>query len=167
MSKITLENVRVGKDGVALKVSKAGKEYAEFTVMWSSSRKDQAGQREYGPTKYVKVRVFGYSAGDIAANIGPGQFVNVTGNIDHFEWQSNNGPKDDWSLFAESVTLPVPRAQQQGGFQGQQQGNRGGFGGQQAPDNDPWNSAPPAGNGGFGQHPAQVPAGDDFDEPPF
>lgn len=56
--------------------------------------------------------------------------------------------------------------QSQGGFGGNQsQGNnfnQGGFGGgnapQAAPDNDPWNSAPPAGSGGFG--------GAD-DEPPF
>jgi len=156
LSKITLDNVKVGKDGVALKVSKAGKEYAEFTVMWSSSRKDQAGQREYGPTKYVKVRVFGYSAGDIAANIQPGQFVNVTGNIDHFEWQSNNGTKDDWAMFAESVTLPVPRAQQgsqqpQQGFA--QQAPRGGFS-QQAPvNNDPWQSAPQGGFSGANEEP--------------
>lgn len=67
---------------------------------------------------------------------------------------------------------------QQGGFGGGQQQNQGGFGGNQsqgnnfnqggfggggqqaspAPDNDPWNSAPPAGSGGFG--------GAD-DEPPF
>lgn len=62
----------------------------------------------------------------------------------------------------------------QGGFGGQNSGggfggnqssgnnfNQGGFGGgspQAAPDNDPWNSAPPAGSGGFG--------GAD-DEPPF
>lgn len=43
-----------------------------------------------------------------------------------------------------------------GGNQNQSQGNnfnQGGFGGgspQAAPDNDPWNSAPPAGSGGFG-----------------
>ncbi|NLZ58047.1 MAG: single-stranded DNA-binding protein [Corynebacterium sp.] len=68
--------------------------------------------------------------------------------------------------------------QNSGGFGGQQ-GNQGGFGGNQGqsgnnfnqggfgggnsnqaatPDNDPWNSAPPAGSGGFG--------GAD-DEPPF
>ncbi|ANE05111.1 single-stranded DNA-binding protein [Corynebacterium crudilactis] len=55
----------------------------------------------------------------------------------------------------------------QGGFGGNQNQsqsnnfNQGGFGGgspQAAPDNDPWNSAPPAGSGGFG--------GAD-DEPPF
>lgn len=51
-----------------------------------------------------------------------------------------------------------------GGNQGQSGNNfnQGGFGGgnspQAAPDNDPWNSAPPAGSGGFG--------GAD-DEPPF
>lgn len=161
--KITLENVKVGKDGVELKASSQGKEYAQFTAMWSSGRKGQNGQREYGPTKFVKVLVFGFKAQDVAANVHAGDFVNVSGSVEHFEWQSQNGPRDDWSIFAESVTLPVPRAQQQGGQGGwnnqpQQQGqqSRGGFGGQQAPDNDPWNSAPPA--GGFGG---------DSDEPPF
>lgn len=161
--KITLENVKVGKDGVELKVSSQGKEYAQFTAMWSSGRKGQNGQREYGPTKFVKVMVFGFKAPDVAANVQAGDFVNVSGSVEHFEWQSQNGPRDDWSIFAESVTLPVPRAQQQGGQGGwnnqpqqqPQQQSRGGFGGQQAPDNDPWNSAP---QGGFG--------GDD-DTPPF
>lgn len=157
--KITLENVKVGKDGVEFKRSSQGKDYAQFTAMWSSGRKGQNGQREYGPTKFVKVLVFGFKAQDVAANVQAGDFVNVSGSVEHFEWQAQTGPRDDWSIFAESVTLPVPRAQQQGGWNNQpQQGqqSRGGFGGQQAPDNDPWNSAPPA--GGFG--------GAD-EEPPF
>ena len=87
--------------------------------------------------------------------------------------------------YAKASVTRNPRSGGQGGF-GQnsggfsgQQGNQGGFGGNQgqsgnnfnqggfgggnsnqaaAPDNDPWNSAPPAGSGGFG--------GAD-DEPPF
>lgn len=47
--------------------------------------------------------------------------------------------------------------QPQGGFSNQQQ-PQGGFSGNQTPGNDPWNSAPPAGNGGF--------AGAD-DQPPY
>lgn len=46
--------------------------------------------------------------------------------------------------------------QPQGGFSNQQQ-PQGGFSGNQTPDNDPWNSAPPAGNGGF----------NDPDQPPY
>lgn len=156
--KITLENVKVGKDGVELKVSSQGKEYAQFTAMWSSGRKGQNGQREYGPTKFVKVMVFGFKAPDVAANVQAGDFVNVAGSIEHFEWQSQNGPRDDWSIFAESVTLPVPRAQQQGQWNNQQphgQQDRGGFGGQQAQGN-PWNSAPAGGEFGGAD-----------DEPPF
>ena len=62
--------------------------------------------------------------------------MNVTGSLEHFEWMSQGGPKHDWSIFAESVTLPVPRAQQ-GNFQ------------QPAPQQgDPWGGAP---QGGFSQ----------------
>lgn len=169
--KITLENVKVGKDGVELKVSSQGKEYAQFTAMWSSGRKGQNGQREYGPTKFVKVMVFGFKAGDLVAGVRAGDLVNVAGSVEHFEWQSNNGPRDDWSIFAESVTLPVPRAQQgqqgwnnqqqpqqqpaTGGFGQAQQNVQQGLGGQQA-QGDPWNSAPQGGS-----------AGSPDDEPPF
>lgn len=158
--KITIENAKVGKDGVQMKTSKAGKEYAAFTVMWSSSRKSMSGQgRDYGPTKFVNVKVFGFAAADVVASVQAGDRVNVSGNVEHFVWESNNGPKDDWSMFAESVTLPMPRAQQ-GGFQ-QQRGPASPQQNQQAAqgytgDNDPWSSQP---QGGFG--------GSDQDEPPF
>ena len=110
---ITINNAKVTDKGVEMRTSKNGNQYASLTVMWSSSRKDKAGGTEYGPTKFVKVTVTGYEAQDVAANIKPGDRVNVTGRIQHFEWQSNNGPKDDWSISG-SVSLPVPRAQQQG-----------------------------------------------------
>lgn len=162
--KITLENVKVGKDGVELKVSSQGKEYAQFTAMWSSGRKGQNGQREYGPTKFVKVMLFGFKAGDLAAGVRAGDLVNVSGSVEHFTWESQNGPRDDWSVFAESVTLPVPRVQQgQGGWNNQQQpqqrGQQPATGGFSQPKGDPWNSAPPANGGGFG--------GGQQDEPPF
>lgn len=163
--RISIENVRVTDKGVEMKQSAAGKDYATLTVMWSSSRKNrQTNETEYGPTRFMRVIVNGFKAGDIAANVNPGDRVNVEGSVECFEWQSQNGPREDWTIMADSVTLPVPRAQQQGGygqgnqpgvFQGQQA--RGGFGGQQQ-SNDPWNSAPPAGNGGFGG---------DSDTPPF
>lgn len=150
--RITIENARVGKDGVELKQSSTGKDYAQFTAMWSSGRKNrQTGDREFGPTKFVTVRVFGFTARDVAASIKPGDRVNVTGNVEHFTWAAQDGPRDDWSIFAESVTLPVPRAQGGGDFQ-QQAPQQGGF--QQQ--GDPWGGAP---QGGF-QQPTQ-------DEPPF
>lgn len=152
MDKITIENARVTDKGVELKQSSTGKDFAQLTIMWSSSRKNrQTGEREYGETKFVTVRVFGFAAQDIAAGINPGDRVNVTGSIEHFVWQSQGGPKDDWSIFADSVTLPVPRAQGGGGFQ-QQAPQQAGF--QQQ--GDPWGGAP---QGGFSQQ--------DTSNPPF
>lgn len=156
--RITIENARVTDKGVELKQSQSGKDYAQFTIMWSSTRKNrQTGEAEYGPTKFVTVRVFGFSAKDVAAAVQPGDRVNVTGSIEHFEWASQQGPKDDWGMFAESVTKPLPRAQQQNAHQ------------------DPWGSQY---QGGFGQdtgsshHVAPAgpgaPAGQPTDdEPPF
>jgi single-strand DNA-binding protein len=136
-----LKNVKIntpknGNPPVELKTSKTGKTYAQFTVMESSSRKDPAGQREYGPTKFITCRVFGFDAENLhAAVMGGADRVNVTGTLDHFMWQSNQGPKDDWSMFVESVSLPVPRSQQGGGN----------FGGQSQQQSDAWNSAPQSG----------------------
>lgn len=153
--KISIESAKVTDKGVELKTSNAGKEYAAFTVMWSSGRKNRdSGEREYGPTKFLNVKVFGYAAADVAANVHPGDRVNVSGNLEHFEWQSQNGPKDDWSLFAESVSLPVPRAQQGGGQQPQSQFGQpqGGYNPQQAAQQHGGFGQPQ--QGGFGQ-PAQ------------
>ena len=152
--RISIENVRVTDKGVELKQSAAGKTYAQFSAMWSSRRKNrQSGETEYGPTRFMRVIVNGFKAGDIVANVNPGDRVNVTGRVECFEWQSQNGPKDDWTILADSVSLPVPRAQQGGGsaggggWGGQQQG--GGWGNQSSQQqNDPWNSAPQQ-QGGF------------------
>ena len=143
MAKITIEGAKVTDQGVEMKHSSGGKEYASFTVMWSSSRKDRnTGDREYGPTKFVRVMAFGFQAGDIAANVKGGDRVNVTGSIDHFIWHSQNGEKDDWVLFADSVSLPVPRAGMHERVNNQPGGPSGGSAG------DPWNSGPQGGFGG-------------------
>ena len=152
MAKITIEGAKVTDQGVEMKHSSGGKEYASFTVMWSSSRKDRnTGDREYGPTKFVRVMVFGFQAGDIAANVKGGDRVNVSGNLDHFEWMSQDGPRDDWSLFADSVSLPVPRAGMHERVNSQPGGPSGGSAG------DPWNSGPQGGFGGAQSN----------EEPPF
>lgn len=163
---ITIENAMITKQGIEHKTTKSGKDYAEFTIMWSSYRKDQQGNGENGPTKFVRVRVGGFEAQNLLASVGAGDRVNVTGRIEHFEWSSQQGAQDDWGMWWASVSLPVPRAQQGGYGQGNQPGvfqgqqSRGGFGGQQSQQqsNDPWGSTP-AGNGGFG--------GADDSEPPF
>lgn len=143
-SKLKNVKIAVPKSGqnagqaIQLKTSKSGKTYAQFTVMESSSRPDQGGQREYGPTKFVTCRVFGFDAENLAAAVQGGvDRVNVEGDLTHFEWQSDQGPRDDWSMFVSDVSLPLPRAQQ-----GQQGG--GNFGGQQQ-GGSPWDAAPQGG----------------------
>lgn len=150
MARIEIDNAKLTDQGVELKTSSGGKEYASFTVMWSSSRKDRnTGDREFGPTKFVRVMAFGFQAGDIAASVNGGDRVNVAGNLDHFMWSSQNGEKDDWTMFADSVSLPVPRLQQggnSGGWNNQQTPQQQSQGGQRQSQGDPWNSAP---QGGF------------------
>lgn len=116
MARIEIENARVTDKGAELKTSQAGKEYATFTVMWSDSRKDRTGQWENGPTKFVRCNVFGAKVKDVAYSLIPGTRVNVSGNIEHFEWQSDNGPRDSWTIPFACVSLPVPKAEQPGGY---------------------------------------------------
>ncbi|MGZ7496117.1 single-stranded DNA-binding protein [Corynebacterium sp. ZY180755] len=142
---IQIFGAKVTDKGAEIKQASTGKDYAQLTVMWSSSRKDKAGQTEYGPTKFVTVRVFGFEAQDVVAAIQPGDRVNIVGTIDHFEWQSQNGPKDDWSIKG-SVYPVLPRAQRQQQHYSQPT--------QQSAQPDVWNSAP-----------MQPPAGDE--QPPF
>lgn len=128
---LTIRNARVTDQGVELKTSKAGKEFASLTVMWSTNKKNrQTGEMEYGPTKFVRVTVLGFDANDIAASVNGGDRVDVTGSIEHTTFTKKDGAEgDSWDLLAERVTLPVPRGgnggQKSGGFGGQSQG--GGF----------------------------------------
>ncbi|WP_066584629.1 single-stranded DNA-binding protein [Corynebacterium provencense] len=148
--RVELENVKVAvpKSGpnagqpVVMKTAKSsGNQYAEFTVMESSSRKDQAGQWENGPTIFIRCRVHGYAAQDVyAALMGGVDRVDVKGDLEHFLWQSQQGPKDTWDIGFARVSLPVPRTQQQsqgGGWSG---------GGSQPAQQGAWDSAP---QGGF------------------
>mgnify|MGYP000884850621 CR=1 FL=1 len=140
--RVELENVKVsvpkqgpnaGQPVVMKTAQSSGKQYAQFTVMESSSRKDQTSQREYGPTIFIRCRVHGYAAQDVySALMGGTDRVNVAGEMEHFLWQSQQGPKDTWDIGFARVTLPVPRTQQQsGGWSGGGQ-QSGGWGGQQS-----------------------------------
>lgn len=156
MDIIKIDRARVTKNGVEKKIAKSGVEYATFTVLWSSSKKDQNDQWEHGPTKFLRVTCFGDLAQMVAATIQPEMNVSLVGKLEHHEWMSQGGPKDDWQLTADLVSPARSsggqRQQQGGGFQ-QQAPQQGGF--QQQ--GDPWGGAP---QGGFSQQPTQ-------DEPPF
>ena len=118
---ITIRNARITDPGVELKTSKAGKEFASLTVMWSTNKKNrQTGEPEFGPTKFVRVTVLGFDAQDIASSLNGGDRVDVTGSIEHTTFTKKDGSEgDSWVLLAERVTLPVPRSGQ--GSQPQQQ----------------------------------------------
>lgn len=123
MDRISIDRARITDKGVELKTSKQGKPYATFSVMWSSSRKNQQNdQWEHGPTKFLGVTMFGTAAEAAAELLSPKDTVALAGKIEHFEWQSNQGPRDDWKMLADHVTL-VRR-------------------GQSAAQPDAWNSAP-------------------------
>lgn len=120
MDRIQIDRARITDKGVELKTSKDGKPYARFSVMWSSSRKDQNGGWEHGPTKFLNVTVFGEGAEVAERVLAPKDLVALAGRVEHFEWQSQQGPRDDWRLIADHVTLvrrnASPAQPQQGGF---------------------------------------------------
>lgn len=146
MDIIKIDRARVTKQGPELKTSKSGNQYVRFTVMWSSGRPDRSGQGfENGPTKFLNVTCFGELAQQVMQTVQPNTNVALVGKLEHFEWQGQNGPQDDWSMVADLVSPARVSQRQQGGQQG-----------------DPWNSAPPQQHqGGFSNQQAMD------DEPPF
>ena len=135
----------------------------------------QTNQWEDGEALFLTVNVWRQAAENVAESLSKGMRVIVTGRLKQRSYETREGEKRSVfeveadevgpSLsFAKANVQRVQRgnsnqgqqaqSQPQGGFGGQQ--SRGGFGGQQAPNNDPWNSAPP--QGGF--------SGAD-EEPPF
>ena len=158
----------LGKDP-ELKSSRDGKtQFLKFGMAWSERQRQQDGSYHDGPTVWVQVTVFGRQAQNLAHSLQKGDRVVVTGKLAPESWSSQQGEQTVMAMVAETVAPeltfataqvvknPKGGGQQGGGFQQQsQQQSRGGFGGQQAPDNDPWNSAP---QGGFGG---------DSDTPPF
>lgn len=75
----------------------------------------------------------------MAENLQGDERVMLNGVLEHFTWESQQGPRDDWKMMANAVALELPRSQggqAQQGYQqqGQQQAQQawgqpqGGFG---------------------------------------
>ncbi|UIZ92088.1 single-stranded DNA-binding protein [Corynebacterium sp. CNCTC7651] len=110
---------------------------------------------EVGPSLKYATATVNRTPREGGGNYGGGGQRNQGGQ-GGFNQQGGQGGQSGQGGFNQSQNQPQGN---QGGFNSQPQQSQGGFGGQgqnQQPDNDPWNSAPPA--GGFG--------GMD-DEPPF
>ena len=142
---------------------KNGKPYCLVKIACSDSHKDEQNNQWVTDRElFVNVRWFGADQNMRVPQ--KGDRVIAFGKLS----QSTDAGRDgqeyvNFNCDADFIKSFEKRQQNQNGFGGQGQQSRGGFGGQQAPDNDPWNSAPPAGNGGFGG----FGGGNDDSEPPF
>ncbi len=169
-----------------LRFTPAGAAVANFRVASTPRRyNSQTNQWEDGEAMFLTCNVWRQAAENVAETLTKGMRVVVTGRLKSRSYQTREGENrtvfeidvDEVGPSLRYATAQVTRNPREsgngnwngGGNQGgnfgggQQRQQQGGFGGgqnqqssQQAPANDPWNSAPPA--GGFGGA---------TDEPPF
>ncbi|MCK2200203.1 single-stranded DNA-binding protein [Corynebacterium callunae] len=128
----------------------------------------QTNQWEDGEALFLTVNVWRQAAENVAESLSKGMRVIVTGRLKQRSYETREGEKR--SVFeveadevGPSLAFAYANVHRQTSKQSSQppaqasNESRGGFG-QAAPASDPWNSAPPAGSGGFGA---------DQDQPPF
>ena len=143
------------------RIAQSDNKLNEQTKQWDTTRAlyltctlwDESPQYKQNPVQWAQIA---------AAQLSKGVRVSVRGKLHTEQWEDRDGNKRSVIKFlAESFAVePDTRGQQPQGQQAQgtgwngQQQPQGGFGGQQQPQgqqgNSPWNSAPPASNGGFG-----------------
>lgn len=161
--------IRITPSGAAVaefRIAQSDHKLNQQTKQWDKTRSlylsctlwDENPQYKQNPIPWAQ----------IAANqLAKGMRVAVRGKLHTEQWDDRDGNKRSQIKFlAESFfVMPdtrgqsQPPAQQQGTSWNSQQQPQGGFSNQaQQQNNDPWNSTPPAGNGGFG---------DADDNPPF
>lgn len=160
------------------RLTQSGKSVANFRIAESDSKKNEQGGWDTTDRLFLPVSIWNENPqfkknpipwSDLAMDLKQGQRIAIRGKLITREWQAQDGSKrSQIELKGESfyVIPEEPQAQNSGGFGQPQptggfgQAPQGGFNQTQqpvvTPNNDPWNSAPPA--GGFG--------GSD-DNPPF
>lgn len=156
-----------------LRFTPAGAAVANFRVASTPRRyNSQTNQWEDGEAMFLTCNVWRQAAENVAETLSKGMRIIVTGRLKQRSFQTREGETrtvfeidvDEVGPSLRYATAQVNRNPREGGGNyggGQQQrsnnNNQGGFGGQQqqqsqqqnqAPAEDPWNSAPPA--GGFG-----------------
>lgn len=156
-----------------LRFTPAGAAVANFRVASTPRRyNSQTNQWEDGEAMFLTCNVWRQAAENVAETLSKGMRIIVTGRLKQRTFQTREGENrtvfeidvDEVGPSLRYATAQVNRNPREGGGNyggGQQQrsnnNNQGGFGGQQqqqsqqqnqAPAEDPWNSAPPA--GGFG-----------------
>lgn len=156
-----------------LRFTPAGAAVANFRVASTPRRyNSQTNQWEDGEAMFLTCNVWRQAAENVAETLSKGMRIIVTGRLKQRSFQTRESENrtvfeidvDEVGPSLRYATAQVNRNPREGGGNyggGQQQrsnnNNQGGFGGQQqqqsqqqnqAPAEDPWNSAPPA--GGFG-----------------
>lgn len=156
-----------------LRFTPAGAAVANFRVASTPRRyNSQTNQWEDGEAMFLTCNVWRQAAENVAETLSKGMRIIVTGRLKQRSFQTREGENrtvfeidvDEVGPSLRYATAQVNRNPREGGGNyggGQQQrsnnNNQGGFGGQQqqqsqqqnqAPAEDPWNSAPPA--DGFG-----------------
>ena len=155
-----------------LRFTPSGAAVANFTVASTPRTFDrQSNEWKDGETLFMRCSVWRDAAENVAESLQRGTRVIVTGRLKSRSYETKEGEKrtsmeleiDEIGPSLRYATAQVNRNPREGGNNfgggGQQRSNnnnQGGFGGgqqqqpqqNQAPSEDPWNSAPPA--GGFG-----------------
>lgn len=157
-----------------LRFTPSGAAVANFRIASTPRRYDsQSNQWVDGEAMFLQCNVWRQAAENVAETLTKGMRVIVTGRLRQRSYETREGEKRSVmeievdevgpSLrYASAKVSRNPRGEGGGNFQ-QSQGGNGGFGGQQqqggfggfsgqqggnaqqAPANDPWSSAPPAG----------------------
>ncbi|HSY14410.1 MAG TPA: single-stranded DNA-binding protein [Jatrophihabitantaceae bacterium] len=144
-----------------LRFTPSGAAVASFTVASTPRTFDrQSNEWKDGEALFLRCSIWRQAAENVAESLTRGSRVVVTGRLKQRSFETREGEKrtvieldvDEVGPSLRYATAKVNRTQRgssAGGF-----GGGGGTGGG-APAEDPWGSAPPAGDGGFS------------DEPPF
>lgn len=149
-----------------LRFTPSGAAVANFTVASTPRRFDrQQSQWVDGDTLFLRCSIWRDAAENVAESLTKGMRVIAQGRLVQRSFETREGEKrtvvemeaDEVGPSLRYATAKVNKVSRGGGGGGFG-GNDGGGGqqsGGQAPADDPWGSAPPAGSGGFS------------DEPPF
>ena len=159
-----------------LRFTPSGAAVANFTVASTPRNFDrQSGEWKDGEALFMRCNVWRQAAENVAETLTRGMRVMVSGRLKQRSYETREGEKrtvvelevDEVGpslKYATAKVNRVSRSSGDGGFGGggggfgggSGGGGGGGGGGSNAPSDDPWGSAPPAGSG---------PSADD--EPPF
>lgn len=149
-----------------LRFTPSGAAVASFTVASTPRTFDrQTNEWKDGEALFLRCSIWRQAAENVAESLTRGSRVIVSGRLKQRSFETREGEKrtvieldvDEVGPSLRYATAKVNRTQRGsssgGGFGGS--GGPGGPGGGAAPADDPWGSAPPAGDSGFA------------DEPPF